>query len=143
MNTTKLLKQIVQVLDERGIQLKNINIDDVINGECSIEVNKEITIVDRPCCYYELYTEDASLDKTYYSSLTEALEVVADYLSRVKIGDVLVSNSGLMEFKVVTYLDNDSYNLLDLKSDCLLYPKGTSLNNIYKTYVKDGSLHVR
>lgn len=143
MNTTKLLKQIVQVLDERGIQLKNVNIDDVIPGEYSIEVNKEITIVDRKGSYYELYTEDASLDKTYYSSLTEALEVVADYLSRVKIGDVLISNSGLMEFKVVTYLDNDSYNLLDLKSDCLLYLKGVSLDRIYKTYVKDGSLHVK
>ena len=72
---SKLLKQLVQVLDENGVQINKLNIEDNIPGEYSIEVNKEIVIVDRRG-NYELYTEEASLNKTFYSSLTEALEVV-------------------------------------------------------------------
>ena len=39
---TKLLKQLVQVLDENGVQIKKLNVEeDTLNREHSIEVNKE------------------------------------------------------------------------------------------------------
>lgn len=117
----KLLKQLIMVLDENGVQVKKLNIEDNIPGEYSIEVNKEITIVDRKGSYYELYTEDASLDKTYYSSLTEALEVVADYLSRVKEGSILNSFLGTSKYKVIKHGSKDLYNLLDVNNNRLLY----------------------
>lgn len=135
----KLLKQIVQVLDERGIQVKNLNIDDVINGEYGIEINKEITIVDRQG-NYALYTEDASLDKTYYISLTEALEVVADYLSRVKEGTILETYLGLCKFKVIKHDSKDLYNLLDLNNNRLLYLECKSKSYIQDT-INKGSLY--
>lgn len=136
----KLLKQLVQVLDERGIQVKNLNIDDdTINGEYSIEVNKEITIVDRGG-NYALYAEDASVDKTYYLSLTEALEVVADYLSRVKEGSILESLLGVFTYKVIKHNSKDLYNLLDVNNNRLLYLECKS-----KSYIQDkidnGYLH--
>lgn len=128
----KLLKQIIKVLDERGIQVKNLNIDDdTINGEYSIEVNKEITIVDRGG-NYALYAEDASVDKTYYISLTEALEVVADYLSRVKEGTILETYLGLTKYKVIKHDSKDLYNLLDLSNNRLLYAECKS-----KSYIQD------
>lgn len=117
----KLLKQLIMVLDENGVQVNKLNIDDNIPGEYSIEVNKEITIVDRKGCYYELYTEDASLNKTYYSSLTEALEVVADYLNRVKEGNILQSFLGASKYKVIKHGSKDLYNLLDVNNNRLLY----------------------
>lgn len=127
---TKLLKQLVQVLDENGIQIKKLNIEeDALNGEYSIEVNKEITIVDR-IGSYALYTEDASLNRTFYSSLTEALEVVADYLGRVKEGSILYSCSGICKYKVIKHQMHDKYNLLDLDTDRLLYLQHASLNLI-------------
>lgn len=128
----KLLKQLIQVLDERGIQVKNLNIDDdTINGEYSIEVNKEITIVDRGG-NYALYAEDASVDKTYYISLTEALEVVADYLSRVKEGTILETYLGLTKYKVIKHDSKDLYNLLDVNNNRLLYLECKS-----KSYIQD------
>ena len=127
---TKLLKQIIKVLDERGIQVKNLNIDDVINGEYSIEVNKEITIVHREGLYYALYTEDASLDKTYYSSLTEALETVADYLSRVKEGSIIKSYLGVFTYKVIKHNSKDLYNLLNVDDNTLLYTECESIDSI-------------
>lgn len=117
----KLLKQLIQVLDERGIQVKNLNVDDVINGEYGIEINKEITIVHREGLYYALYTEDASLEETYYSSLTEALEVVTDYLSRVKEGSIVKSFLGSSKYKVIKHGSKDLYNLLDVNNNRLLY----------------------
>ncbi|XWX29731.1 hypothetical protein WOJGOHIN_CDS0075 [Staphylococcus phage PG-2021_87] len=138
----KLLKQLIMVLEENGIQLSKVNLEDNIPGEISIEVNKEITIVDRGG-NYALYTEDASLDKTFYSSLTEALEVVANYLGRVKVGDTLVSKNGETLFKVVAYLGNDLYNLIDEETNILLYSEGKSLEHIYKTRVEQGNLQVK
>lgn len=127
----KLLKQLVQVLDERGIQVKNLNIDEGVNGEYGIEINKEITIVDRGG-NYALYAEDASVDKTYYISLTEALEVVADYLSRVKEGTILETYLGLTKYKVIKHDSKDLYNLLDLSNNRLLYAECKS-----KSYIQD------
>lgn len=138
----KLLKQLIMVLEENGIQLSKVNLEDNIPGEISIEVNKEITVVDR-ASGYALYTKDAGLDKTFYSSLTEALEVLANYLGRVKVGDTLVSRYGTIELKVVTYLDDNLYNLFDVKTNTLYYSEGKSLEYITKTYVEDGSLRVK
>lgn len=137
----KLLKQLIQVLDENGIQVKNLNIGDVVNGEYSIEVNKEINIVDRQG-NYELYTKDASLDKTYYSSLTEALEVLADYLSVVKEGTILKSGNGKYTYKVIKHQINDEYNLLDLETDRLLFLEHASLSLI-KSQVREGVFCVK
>lgn len=127
---TKLLKQLVQVLDENGIQIKKINIEeDALNGEYSIEVNKEIMIVDRGG-NYALYIEEGSLDKTYYVSLTEALEVVADYLGRVKEGSTLYSSSGICEFKVIKNVGKDLYNLLEVPDNKLLFLECKSMDYI-------------
>lgn len=136
----KLLKQLVQVLDERGIQVKKLNIgEDTINGEYSIEINKEIMIVDRGG-NYALYTEDASLDKTYYISLTEALEKVADYLSRVKEGSIVQSTFGVYKYKIVKHDSKDLYNLLDLSNNRLLYTECKSKSYIQE-WVNTGHLH--
>lgn len=116
----KLLKQLIQVLDERGIQVKNLNIDEGVNGEYGIDINKEITIVDRVGSY-ALYTRDARLNKTYYNSLTEALEVVSYYLGRVKEGSILYSCSGICKYKVIKHGSKDLYNLLDVNNNRLLY----------------------
>ena len=125
----KLLKQLVQVLDENGVQIKKLNIEDNIHGEYSIEVNKEIVIVDRRG-NYELYTEEASLNKTFYSSLTEALEVVSGYLSRVKEGSILYSYGGISKHRVIKHSSKDLYNLLDVHNNRLLYLECKSLGHI-------------
>lgn len=136
----KLLKQIIKVLDERGIQVKNLNIDDdTINGEYGIDINKEITIVDRGG-NYALYAEDASVDKTYYISLTEALEVVADYLSRVKEGTIVQSTFGVYKYKIVKHDSKDLYNLLDVNNNRLLYTECKSKSYIQE-WVNTGHLH--
>ena len=127
----KLLKQIIMVLDENGIQVNKLNVDEYTIGEYSIEVNKEITIVDRGG-NYALYAKDASVDKTYYISLTEALEVVADYLSRVKEGTILETYLGLSKYKVIKHDSKDLYNLLDLSNNRLLYLECKS-----KSYIQD------
>lgn len=124
----KLLKQLVQVLDENGIQLKKINIEEN-DREYSIEVNKEIMIVDRVGSY-ALYTRDARLNKTYYNSLTEALEVVSYYLGRVKEGSILYSCSGICKYKVIKHASKDLYNLLDVHNNRLLYLECKSLDHI-------------
>ena len=127
---SKLLKQLVQVLDENGVQIKKLNIEeDALNGEYSIEVNKEIMIVDRVGSY-ALYAEDASLNKTFYSSLTEALEVVADYLGRVKEGSILYSSTGIRKYKVIKHASKDLYNLLDVHNNRLIYLECKSLDHI-------------
>ena len=125
----KLLKQLVQVLDENGVQIKKLNIEDNIPGEYSIEVNKEVTIVDRGG-NYALYTKEAILNKTFYSSLTEALEVVSDYLGRVKEGSILYSYSGICKYRVIKHGSKDLYNLLDVHNNRLIYLECKSLDHI-------------
>ena len=125
---SKLLKQLVQVLDENGVQIKNLNIEEN-DREYSIEVNKEIMIVDR-IGSYALYTRDVRLNKTYYNSLTEALEVVADYLGRVKEGSILYSYRGICKYRVIKHGSKDLYNLLDVHNNRLIYLECKSLNHI-------------
>lgn len=139
---TKLLKQLVQVLDENCVQIKKLNIEeDALNGEYSIEVNKEITIVDK-IGSYALYTEDASLNRTYYSSLTEVLEVIAGYLSRVKEGSIIYSYTGILKYKVVKHGGKDLYNLLDVHNNRLLYSECKSLDHI-QDKVNKGVFHTK
>ena len=137
---SKLLKQLVQVLDENGVQIKKINIEEN-DREYSIEVNKEITIVDRVGSY-ALYTEDASLNKTFYSSLTEALEVVAYYLGRVKEGSILYSYSGICKYRVIKHGSKDLYNLLDVHNNRLIYLECKSLDHI-QDEVNEGIFNAR
>ena len=132
----KLLKQLIQTLDENGVQVNEISIE----KDC-IKVNNEIAIILRRKDY-ALHTSDGGLDKTYYYSLTEALETLASYLKRLKVGDVLVSKSGEIKFKIVSYLDNNGLcNLLNVNTNCLCYSEGRSLDHIYNTYVKNGDFH--
>lgn len=126
---TKLLKQLVQVLDENGVQIKKLNVEeDTLNREYSIEVNKEIVIVDRGS-NYALYADDASVDKTYYISLTEALEVLARYL-RVKEGSILYSSTSIFKYKVIKHDSKDLYNLLDINNNRLVFLECKSLSYI-------------
>lgn len=139
---TKLLKQLVQVLDENGIQINKLNIEeDALNGEYSIEVNKDIVIVDRVGSY-ALYAEDASLNRIYYSSLTEALEVVADYLGRVKEGSILYSSTGIRKYKVIKNVGKDLYNLLEVPHNKLLFSECKGLDYIQEQ-VNDGVYHAK
>ena len=127
---TKLLRQLIMVLEENGVQLKKLNIEeDTLNREYSIEVNKEIVIVDRGG-NYALYAEDASLDKTYYISLTEALEVLAGYLNRVKEGSIVKSFLGVFTYKVIKHNSKDLYNLLNVDDNTLLYTECESMDSI-------------
>lgn len=126
---TKLLKQLIMVLDENGVQVNKLNIDEGVNGEYGIEVNKEITIVDRGG-NYALYAKDASVDKTYYISLTEALEVLADYLNRVKEGSIVKSFLGVFTYKVIKHNSKDLYNLLNVDDNTLLYTECESMDSI-------------
>lgn len=139
---SKLLKQLVQVLDESGIQLKKINIgEDTINGEYSIEVNKEIMIVDRGG-NYALYAEDDSVDKTYYITLTEALEVMADYLLRVKEGSILYPYIGIGKYKVIKHASKDLYNLLEVPQNRLLFLECEGIDYI-QDKVNEGIFHAK
>lgn len=138
---TKLLKQLVQVLDENGIQINKLNIEDNIPGEYSIEVNKEVTIVDRGG-NYALYTKEATLNKTFYSSLTESLEVVADYLGRVKEGSILYSSTGIRKYKVIKNVGKDLYNLLEVPHNKLLFSECKGLDYIQEQ-VNDGVYHAK
>ena len=138
---SKLLKQLVQVLDENGVQIKKLNIEED-DREYSIEVNKVIVIVDRVGSY-ALYTEDASLNRTYYSSLTEALEVVAYYLgSRVKEGSILYSSTGIRKYKVIKNVGKDLYNLLEVPHNKLLFSECKGLDYIQEQ-VDDGVYHAK
>ena len=132
----KLLKQLIKVLDERGIQVKNLNIDEGVNGEYGIEVNREITIVDRGGIY-SLYTNEGKLSATNYDSLTEVLEVLASYLNRVKEGTTLKSGNGKYTYRVIKHQVHDKYNLLNLETDRLLFLEHTSLSLI-QAQVREG-----
>lgn len=117
----KLLKQLIQVLDENGIQVNKLNIvEENKPGFYEIEVNEEITIEDRGGVY-ALYINEGKLSPTNYYSLTEALEVVTDYLSRVKEGNILQSFLGSSKYKVIKHGSKDLYNLLDVNNNRLLY----------------------
>lgn len=131
----KLLKQLIMVLDENGIQVNKLNIE-----EGSIEVNKEITIVYRGSAY-SLYTTEGKLSATNYYSLTEALEVLADYLNRVKEGTILETHLGLLKYKVIKHDSKDLYNLLDVDNDRLLYLECKSLDYI-KNKIDRGNFQV-
>lgn len=137
----KLLKQLVHVLDEEGIQIEKIDFEDNIPGETRIEINKEIAIVDRGG-NYALYAEDASVDKTYYICLRKALEVLADYLSKVKEGAILESGNGKYTYRVIKHQMHDKYNLLDLDTDRLLYFQHVSLNLI-QDQINEGVFYVK
>src|SRR5699024_4591767 len=132
----KLLKQLIMVLDENGIQVNKLNIDEGVNGEYGIEVNREITIVDRGGIY-SLYTNEGKLSATNYDSLTEALEVLANYLNRVKEGTTLKSGNGKYTYRVIKHQVHDKYNLLNLETDRLLFLEHTSLSLI-QAQVREG-----
>ena len=132
----KLLKQLIMVLDENGVQVNKLNIDEGVNGEYGIEVNREITIVDRGGIY-SLYTNEGKLSATNYDSLTEALEVLANYLNRVKEGTTLKSGNGKYTYRVIKHQVHDKYNLLNLETDRLLFLEHTSLSLI-QAQVREG-----
>ena len=132
----KLLKQLIMVLDENGIQVNKLNIDEGVNGEYGIEVNREITIVDRGGIY-SLYTNEGKLSATNYDSLTEVLEVLANYLNRVKEGTTLKSGNGKYTYRVIKHQVHDKYNLLNLETDRLLFLEHTSLSLI-QAQVREG-----
>ena len=132
----KLLKQLIMVLDENGIQVNKLNIDEGVNGEYGIEVNREITIVDREGIY-SLYTNEGKLSATNYDSLTEALEVLSNYLNRVKEGTTLKSGNGKYTYRVIKHQVHDKYNLLNLETDRLLFLEHTSLSLI-QAQVREG-----
>ena len=133
----KLLKQLIQVLDERGIQVNKLNIvEENKPGFYEIEVNEEMTIEDRGGSY-ALYTNEGKLSPTNYYSLTEALEVLAGYLNRVKEGSILKSGNGKYTYKVIKHQTHDKYNLLDLETDRLLFLGHASLELI-QAQVKEG-----
>ena len=132
----KLLKQLIMVLDENGIQVNKLNIDEGVNGEYGIEVNREITIVDRGGIY-SLYTNEGKLSATNYDSLTEVLEVLASYLNRVKEGTTLKSGNGKYTYRVIKHQVHDKYNLLNLETDRLLFLEPTSLSLI-QAQVREG-----
>ena len=133
----KLLKQLIKVLDERGIQVNKLNIvEENKPGFYEIEVNEEMTIEDRGGSY-ALYTNEGKLSPTNYYSLTEALEVLAGYLNRVKEGSILKSGNGKYTYKVIKHQTHDKYNLLDLETDRLLFLGHASLELI-QAQVKEG-----
>lgn len=114
---TKLLKQLVQVLDERGIQVETLEIDENnFYKKTTIDINKEIAIMER-ALDYAVYAEE-TLSKYNYTSLTEALEVVADYLSSIKEGDRVKTPYGFVCTVIKT--GDDKYNLLTDKYTLLL-----------------------
>ena len=133
----KLLKQLIMVLDENGIQVNKLNIvEKNKTGFSEIEVNEDMTIEDRRGAY-ALYTNEGKLSPTNYDSLTEALEVLANYLNRVKEGTTLKSGNGKYTYKVIKHQTHDKYNLLDLETDRLLFLGHASLELI-QAQVKEG-----
>lgn len=133
----KLLKQLIMVLDENGIQVNKLNIvEKNKTGFSEIEVNEDMTIEDRRGAY-ALYTNEGKLSPTNYDSLTEALEVLANYLNRVKEGTILKSGNGKYTYRVIKHQVHDKYNLLNLETDRLLFLEHTSLSLI-QAQVREG-----
>ena len=126
----KLLKQLVQVLDENGVKVNKLNVVGKNKpGFSEIEVNEDMTIEDRGGAY-ALYTNEGKLSPTNYYSLTEALETLADYLNRVKEGSILYSYSGICKYRVIKHGSKDLYNLLDVHNNRLIYLECKSLDHI-------------
>ncbi|WRW34300.1 hypothetical protein CF7_0121 [Staphylococcus phage CF7] len=133
----KLLKQLIQVLDENGIQVNKLNIvEKNKTGFSEIEVNEDMTIEDRRGSY-ALYINEGKLSPTNYYSLTEALEVLASYLNRVKEGTILKSGNGKYTYRVIKHQVHDKYNLLNLETDRLLFLEHASLELI-QAQVREG-----
>lgn len=133
----KLLKQLIMVLDENGIQVNKLNIvEKNKTGFYEIEVNEDMTIEDRRGSY-ALYTNEGKLSPTNYYSLTEALEVLASYLNRVKEGTILKSGNGKYTYRVIKHQVHEKYNLLDLETDRLLFLEHASLS-IIQAQVREG-----
>ena len=138
----KLLKQLIQVLDENGVKVNKLNVVGKNKpGFSEIEVNEDMTIEDRGGAY-ALYTNEGKLSPTNYYSLTEALETLADYLNRVKEGTILKSGNGKYTYKVIKHQTHDKYNLLDLETDRLLFLEHESLSLI-KAQVREGVFCVK
>lgn len=126
---SKLLKQLVQVLDESGIQIENIDFEEILPGEKSITINKDVSITK----WYIEYVVFSDVTKSIKRcrSLTEALDKVVMDLSRVKEGDILETFSG--DYKVIKHHRFDLYNLLNEGTNRLLLDKGVKLNKIQKS----------
>lgn len=126
---SKLLKQLVQVLDESGIQIENIDFEEILPGEKSITINKDVSITK----WYIEYVVFSDVTKSIKRcrSLTEALDKVVMDLSRVKEGDILETYLG--DYKVIKHHRFDLYNLLNEGTNRLLLDKGVKLNKIQKS----------
>lgn len=126
---SKLLKQLVQVLDESGIQIENIDFEEILPGEKSITINKDVSITK----WYIEYVVFSDVTKSIKRcrSLTEALDKVVMDLSRVKEGDILETFSD--DYKVIKHHRFDLYNLLNEGTNRLLLDKGVKLNKIQKS----------
>lgn len=126
---SKLLKQLVQVLDESGIQIENIDFEEILPGEKSITINKDVSITKGYIEYVVFSDVTKSIKRC--RSLTEALDKVVMDLSRVKEGDILETFSG--DYKVIKHHRFDLYNLLNEGTNRLLLDKGVKLNKIQKS----------
>lgn len=126
---SKLLKQLVQVLDESGIQIENIDFEEILPGEKSITINKDVSITKRYIEYVVFSDVTKSIKRC--RSLTEALDKVVMDLSRVKEGDILETYLG--DYKVIKHHRFDLYNLLNEGTNRLLLDKGVKLNKIQKS----------
>lgn len=135
---SKLLKQLVQVLDESGIQIENIDFEEILPGEKSITINKDVSITK----WYIEYVVFSDVTKSIKRcrSLTEALDKVVMDLSRVKEGDILETVSG--DYKVIKHHRFDLYNLLNEGTNRLLLDKGVKLNKIQKS-IEDELFNLR
>lgn len=121
----KILKQLVQVLDEEGIQLEKIELHEnsiVINGYLHLSKTDN---------YYILKNSDSFMGVTY-SSLTHVLDDVADELSKVQEGDTLVSGNGMYTYKVIKHRIYDKYNLLNVETNQLEYIENVELGLVQK-----------
>lgn len=121
----KILKQLVQVLDEEGIQLEKIELQEnsiVINGYLHLSKTDN---------YYVLKNSDSFMG-VVYSSLTHALDNVAEELSKVQEGATLVSGNGKYTYKVIKHRIFDKYNLLNVETNQLEYIENVELGLIQK-----------
>lgn len=141
----KLLNQLLTVLEETNVKINKIEVDYLKYDSVAIRVNEEAYIKfspnpTKPYYKYSVFSEEHSYST---SSLTEALNTLVECLSKLKTGDMLVSRSEEALFKVVVYLDNKLYNLLDVKNNVLLYPEGKSLEYIYNNHIKHTGLRIK
>lgn len=121
----KLLKQLVQVLDENGITIDKLDIKDSIE-DYRITVNDTATFKSSPENFTITYggKEDNKVFVT--ASLTSALDRLSTVLKLVGEGDTLKSGNGVCTYTVVKNHVKDMYNLLDTDTNQLLYLNCTS-----------------